>query len=171
MLTKYNKGENVFQWMLDSKFFSPDITLQKILDWYRFHKPKISLRLGALSLIENIKAQQGKIGLLTDGRSISQRNKIDSLGINGYIDRVVISEDIGTEKPNVLNFLAFKDLGKDFIYLGDNLKKDFIAPNQLGWLTICINGENKKIYKNDGIYEGDQNPDFFINDFSDLNII
>ena len=26
----------------------------------------------------------------------------------------------------------------DFYYVGDNPKKDFIAPNVLGWETICL---------------------------------
>lgn len=31
-----------------------------------------------------------------------------------------------------------------FYYIGDNLRKDFVAPNKLGWQTICLldNGEN-----------------------------
>lgn len=34
-----------------------------------------------------------------------------------------------------------------FTYVGDNLKKDFIAPNALGWLTVCLKDDGRNIHK------------------------
>ena len=31
-----------------------------------------------------------------------------------------------------------------YVYVGDNPVKDFLAPNKLGWMTVCLldNGQN-----------------------------
>ena len=36
-----------------------------------------------------------------------------------------------------------------FIYVGDNTKKNFIAPNQLGWKTYCITNDGRNIHGQD----------------------
>lgn len=35
----------------------------------------------------------------------------------------------------------------DFAYVGDNLKKDFIAPNALGWQTVCLKDDGRNIHR------------------------
>ena len=35
----------------------------------------------------------------------------------------------------------------DFTYVGDNLKKDFIASNTLGWLTVCLKDDGRNIHR------------------------
>ena len=37
----------------------------------------------------------------------------------------------------------------DFIYVGDNPDKDFIAPKTLGWETICLKDDGSNIHKQD----------------------
>ena len=44
------------------------------------------------------------IGIITDGRSIQQRSKLEALGLYEYTNQVVISEEIGSEKPNLKNY-------------------------------------------------------------------
>ena len=43
-----------------------------------------------------------------------------------------------------------------FTYVGDNLKKDFIAPYHLGWMTICLKDDGRNIHRKevDDIEEG-----------------
>lgn len=36
-----------------------------------------------------------------------------------------------------------------FTYVGDNLKKDFIYPNQHGWNTICLKNDGRNIHSQD----------------------
>ena len=36
---------------------------------------------------------------------------------------------------------------QDFTYVGDNLKKDFIAPNALGWQTVCLKDDGRNIHR------------------------
>ena len=36
---------------------------------------------------------------------------------------------------------------QNLTYVGDNLKKDFIAPNMLGWLTVCLKDDGRNIHR------------------------
>jgi len=38
---------------------------------------------------------------------------------------------------------------KRFLYVGDNSKKDFVAPNRLGWRTICLKNDGHNIHEQD----------------------
>ena len=47
-----------------------------------------------------------KLGLVTNGRELIQGRKIERLGIRPYLDAVVISETVGTRKPDPRIFSA-----------------------------------------------------------------
>ncbi len=142
MFSLYRSNSNVFDF-LASNF---DIETTTLVDMYRNHQPDIQLFDGALELLHAIKFKNGKIAIITDGRSTTQRAKLESLGILNVIDQLVISEEIGSEKPNPLNFQAIENAlpGTDYYFIADNLKKDFIAPNSLGWKSVALidNGHN-----------------------------
>ena len=66
--------------------------------------------------------------------------------------RAVISEDFGSEMPALANFEYFMNRYPechDFTYVGDNPRKDFISPNALGWLTVCLKDDGRNIHKQD----------------------
>lgn len=144
-------------------------SIENSLLWiYRLHKPKIKLKKNIVNLLNDLKKSKGKILILTDGRSITQRLKLDSLGLKNY--PFFISEDYSDKKPS---FKRFKIIMKQFpakfyIYIGDNVKKDFLAPNQLNWLTICIRGNKKKIYSKMNIRKKKYLPKFYVNKLSNL---
>ena len=35
----------------------------------------------------------------------------------------------------------------EFSYVGDNLKKDFVGANALGWQTVCLLDDGRNIHK------------------------
>ena len=116
---------------------------------YRTHRPDIHLEDDVVATLDALKTAGCTMALITDGRSVQQRNKIAALGLNRWIadEDIVISEEIGSEKPDEANYRRIMNLHPDadkFVYIGDNPKKDFIAPNRLGWTTVCLldNGEN-----------------------------
>jgi putative hydrolase of the HAD superfamily len=71
---------------------------------------------------------------------LTQRNKIRALGLDAWIDSVVISEEFGSAKPDERNYRHFEEQfsGERFVYVGNDVTKDFIAPNRLGWQTVCV---------------------------------
>ena len=65
---------------------------------------------------------------------------------------MVISEEFGSEKPALANYTYFMERYPechDFTSVGDNPRKDFIAPNALGWLTVCLKDDGRNIHKQD----------------------
>ena len=139
MMIDFERGKNVFDCLIN-KYGNQEFTIKSLLNQYRNHFPNIKLDIGIDELITGIHTKARGLGLITDGRSLTQRNKINALGISKYFDSIVISEEFGSEKPNEANYLFFeqKYVSADFTYIGDNTEKDFIAPNKLGWDSICI---------------------------------
>ena len=110
--------------------------------------------------------------MLTDGRSIQQRNKIQSLGLDDYFSDIVISEEFGSEKPAMENYLYFMDKSNKnntkYYYIGDNPPKDFISANKLGWITICLKDNGQNIHKQNFSLRKEFIPDHIINNIEDI---
>ena len=153
MMTAYQQGDNAFA-VLNS-WLGLHIPISDYLTLYRNHVPKIVLSDEVKRLLDVLYKEGVILGLVTDGRSVQQRNKLKALGLYFYIDNedIVISEEFGSEKPALANYTYFMKrypACRDFTYVGDNPKKDFIAPNRLGWQTICLRNDGRNIHKQDG---------------------
>lgn len=152
MLLAYKEGQNAFERL--NAFLGINLPISQYLQIYRMHKPNISLSESAASALNLLKSSECIIGLITDGRSVQQRNKIEALCLNRWImdEDVLISEEFGSEKPTSANYEYFMKRYPecdDFMYVGDNQKKDFIAPNALGWQTVCLKDNGRNIHKQD----------------------
>ena len=152
MLAAYHEGQNAFEEL--NKFLGLSLPVGDYLYIYRNHKPKIALTEDVVQTMDALKAEGVRIGLITDGRSVQQRIKIVSLGLGRWIDEkdMVISEVFGSEKPALANYEYFMKRYPechDFTYVGDNPRKDFIAPNSLGWMTVCLMDDGRNIHRQD----------------------
>jgi len=170
MLSMYRSRLNVFEFLISSF----EVSKESLLNLYRNHNPDIQLFEDVIEVFNAIKSKGGYIGIITDGRSATQRAKIKSLGIEHYVDALIISEELGSEKPNIQNFKAIETSlkGKCYYYIGDNFKKDFIAPNGLGWTSIGLIDNGKNIHFESYKEENPQNlPDYLIIGFDELRIV
>lgn len=111
---------------------------QKCLSVYRFHQPDIHFYAGVLELLQMLRADGYKLGVITDGRPEGQRAKIRALGLDELVDYIIVTDELGGveyRKPNKAAFVKMQEaLGVEFeemCYVGDNIKKDFIAPEML----------------------------------------
>ena len=127
------------------------LSVKDSLLWqYRNHIPKLILDDETKNTLFHIEKNSLAIAILTDGRSVSQRAKIASLGLSHY--DLYISEEWGKDKPDDKRFLAIMDKypsADSFIYAGDNIKKDFLTPNKLGWITIGLKDDGRNIHHQD----------------------
>jgi len=172
LLTLFLNNQNPFQYLVESfPGRSPD--LKYLVHFYRNHYPNIALYESAAGFLKKIKTGGYKTGLVTDGRSITQRNKIKALGLEEYFDLVIISEEFGSEKPCKNNYRVFEEKIKcsGFVYIGDNPQKDFLAPNKLNWTTICLLDQGRNIHKQNLHLDKDYLPQFKINDFGEIHLI
>lgn len=91
-----------------------------------------------------------KLGIISNGPSVHQREKIQSLGLAQWIPErdTIISEDTGVMKPDPAIFrLAQKrwDLKPETsFYVGDSYDRDVEGAAAAGWHTIWINRRNHK---------------------------
>ena len=173
MMVQYFLGNAVISWLCndylkDSKVF----TLTVILNIYRSHKPEISINSEAMILLNKLKANGNQLGLITDGRSVAQRNKINALGLKNWIQEFSISEETGFEKPSLEPYLFFmkKFQAKKFVYIADNYNKDFIAPNQLGWRTIALQDNGLNIHSKKESLDQGYMPGYRIKNLSELTV-
>jgi putative hydrolase of the HAD superfamily len=116
----------------------PESVAEQMLWMYRLHVPKIELPSEVSDILFILRSLVGNIVILTDGRSISQRLKLSVLGLLDL--PFYISEEHQSQKPCQKRFIAIMGdyHAKSYVYIGDNPKKDFLAPNQLGWKTIGL---------------------------------
>ena len=128
----------------------------KCLNIYRSHKPIIHLYDGVKELIEELKAKGIKIGIITDGRPEGQRLKLYALNLLSVVDDFVITDELGGNQFRKPCDVAFRIMltrwrlnPADVVYIGDNVKKDFQAPQQLGMRSIWFRNENGLHYNDD----------------------
>lgn len=128
-------------------------TLEKgeLSSCYREHVPTLELAPGVRGFMEALREAGHPLGLMTDGRSLTQRNKIKALGIEELLDEILISEEFGSGKPEERNFRHFEQTfpGRPLAYIGDNIAKDFVTPNRLGWLSVCLLNQGWNIHPQD----------------------
>lgn len=169
MFSTYLEKKNTFEQVI-SFLKIENITVFDLLDIYRNHKPSISLNNDVKELLDFLVERNFKLGIITDGRSVQQRNKIKALNLENYIDALIISEEFGSEKPNLENFKFFEQKfpNSNFIYIGDNINKDFIAPNQLNWDTICLLDNGRNIHSQNVILPNSYLPKRYIKNIKEI---
>ena len=147
MLRWWQEDENVFQRLIDA--YGLDMTVDDLLTVYRSHVPAIRLDEETKHLLDYLH-QIAVIGLITDGRSLTQRHKIEALGLSAYMDEedILISEETGYEKPSEVPYRHFmaRYPSCTYYYIGDNPAKDFVAPDRLGWTSICLLDDGRNIH-------------------------
>lgn len=169
MMSEYFSGRGALNWACDHQV-STSYTLEDLLGIYRSHMPDISLSAEAVALLEKLKKNNWKLGLITDGRSQTQRNKIEALKLGRWISEVIISEEFGFEKPSLRPYQYFMELfhADQYIYIADNVNKDFIAPRQLGWWTIALADNGLNVHTAARSLSADYCPDETIQNLSEL---
>lgn len=170
MYDAYRSREDVFQMLVE--LTDHQKPKEYFTQRYRNHIPDISLNKETKKCLDVLRNEDAIIGLITDGRSVTQRNKIKALGLNLWIDNsnIIISEEFGSEKPSVSNYQYFENKYPQhkFVYIGDNIKKDFITPNILKWDTICLLDNGQNIHKQCIDVEKKYLPNYYVNIISDI---
>jgi len=128
----------------------------RMVEVYRNHPPTISLFPDADDALTRLRTRV-RLGLISDGPLRTQQNKVAALGLQPRVDFIVLTAELGPDssKPHPAAFeLMAERLGvshRHCAYVADNPAKDFVAPNALGWLAVCIRREG-------GIYRATQPP-------------
>jgi putative hydrolase of the HAD superfamily len=118
----------------------------QLVDVYRSHAP-------AIELLDDVRAWLAAhpadvaLAVVTDGPLTSQRNKAAALGLAGWADPIVFTEEFGSErgKPHPAAFECVEAAtglaGAACAYVADNPAKDFAGPRCRGWRTVRVRRE------------------------------
>lgn len=119
------------------------LTEEWMVNTYRTHTPDIKLDDATESVLAALRERGENLGLITDGRSNTQRAKIKALGLERFIEprNILVSGETGFDKTHREPFdmiMMRNPAERCYVYVGDNSAKDFIWPNKLGWLTVQL---------------------------------
>lgn len=112
-------------------------------------------------IIENILIELKRkyfLGIVSNGTSSFQYEKIDSLGWNHIFpkENIFISEEVGYEKPDYqiyeIALKKFDVLPSETLFIGDNWNNDVVGPTTIGIKSIWLNMNNDKIPKKNIAY-------------------
>lgn len=150
----FEQKKSAIDAVLNAEGIYTDELKQQCLSVYRLHQPDIQFYEGAKELLCQLRSDSYKLGIITDGRPEGQRAKIKALGLNELVDHIIVTDELGGveyRKPNKVAFERMKKLldvpFEKMCYVGDNIKKDFVAPEHLGMRSIWFKNS-------DGLYCG-----------------
>lgn len=134
-------------------FDATGINIDELLSIYRNHFPDITLPISSLYTLSSLKKAGHALALVTDGRSSTQYNKIIALRLDKLMspDMIYVSEEFGEEKITgaSMHDIMAKHPGEHYTYVGDNLAKDFVRGNEMGWETVCVKASPVNIFPQD----------------------
>lgn len=145
MMTRINHY-SALELLLEEYGIRDSVDMKQIVAEFRNHTPDPSiyhLSPSIRQILIDLKNKDVPLALISDGRSMTQRNKIQASGLQSFFDNsnILISEETGHDKLDPDNFLHLmkKYAGaKEFHYVGDNPLKDFLHPSKLGWYTHLV---------------------------------
>ena len=102
---------------------------------------------GARSLLDELRPKY-KLAIITNGLKIVQRPRIQNAHLTEYFDSIIVSEEIGSAKPDARFFdIAFSQAGqpdkKEVLVIGDSLNSDIKGGYNYGLDTCWYNPEQK----------------------------
>lgn len=122
----------------------PETLARDLIARYRTHQPQIALCADARRCLDR---HGPGLALITDGPEDTQRTKIAALELTRWFDLILPTGQWGAEfskpHPRAYEMVQAARPGQRCVYIGDNGAKDFVTPNQLGWLSVAIHREGR----------------------------
>jgi putative hydrolase of the HAD superfamily len=138
-------GSRPFDTWLAARGLHREALLEPMLVAYREHRPLLRLYADAGWALRHFGCSH-RLALLTDGRSSSQRNKIEALGLAPLFEYIQVSDETGLgpggRKPSSLGFSLLLERmsvpAARAVYVADNPAKDFAGARRVGMLTVRV---------------------------------
>jgi putative hydrolase of the HAD superfamily len=117
--------------------------VKELVALYHQHRAEQVLFEGVHDMLGRLRSRFS-LFLITDGNAEMQRAKIESLGLEGAFDEMVLTGSYGKawSKPALLSYRrVLEKFGGDpaeYLYVGDNPACDFYGAKQLGMRTVRV---------------------------------
>lgn len=135
---------------------------------YGLNQGKIRISDTIMETLDFCQKRGMMMGILTNGPSAHQRNKIKILRTDRWIpwESVYVSADIGVSKPDIAAFRYVEEhMGTDggTVYMvGDSYRNDIAGAIQAGWKSIWLN------HRKNQLGEGQAKPDYMVKSEKEL---
>ena len=124
---------------------------------------------GVFDILETMRKDRYRIGMIANGDSTGARNIINSTGLQDYFDAIIISEEVGIEKPDKRVFqVALDKLGveaENAVMVGNRIDADIVGANRIGMKSVWFRWNDR--YE-EIIGSEDEKPNFMIKSLSEL---
>lgn len=153
--SNYDKHLNV----LTKRVFGEEKPLLIAIGMITYHNVKFALlRLfpDTMSTLIHLKAQGYHLGVISNGLTIKQYEKLVRLGLHHFFDSVITSQEAGVEKPDSAIFeMAMNKMGckaENSVMVGNSFKDDILGAVDAGmsavYLTPGLKDSEKEHLKN-----------------------
>ena len=151
----FEEGKPAIDELLSENGIDSENKKAECLRVYRYQRPNITLYPGVENILETLRVSGYKLGVITDGRVEGQQAKIEALNLRKYFEDIIITDSLGGiqyRKPCEKAFEIMQERWQipfsKMMYVGDNISKDFNAPEILG-MKSCF------FVNADGLYNQD----------------
>jgi putative hydrolase of the HAD superfamily len=139
--SNYDKHLNV----LTKRVFGEEKPLLIALGMITYHNVKFALlRLfpETMSTLIHLKARGYHLGVISNGITIKQYEKLVRLGLYHFFDSVITSQEAGVEKPDIAIFeLAIKTMGckaENSVMIGNSFNDDVLGAIDAGMSAVFL---------------------------------
>jgi putative hydrolase of the HAD superfamily len=114
-------------------------------DYFEHYVAAWSLHHDALRCLDALEATIAgvRFGLITNGDLAFQRRKVEAVGLDARMERLVASGEVGVAKPDARIFdVACAEFGvrpEQAVYVGDRLRTDAIGAARAGLTGVWLN--------------------------------
>uniref|UniRef100_UPI0025D11C77 HAD family hydrolase n=1 Tax=uncultured Leifsonia sp. TaxID=340359 RepID=UPI0025D11C77 len=114
-------------------------------DYFEHYVAAWSLHHDALRCLDALEATIAgvRFGLITNGDLAFQRRKVEAVGLDARMERLVASGEVGVAKPDARIFdvacAEFGESPEQAVYVGDRLRTDAIGAARAGLTGVWLN--------------------------------
>ena len=128
---------------------------------------------GAFEVVRKLTKLGYKVAIIAnDEDGVSARNVINNTGLKDYFNTILISGELGIEKPDSRIFeVALESLGvkaKNAVMVGNRIDADIVGANRSEMTSIWFKWNNRYPAS---INTKEEEPDFTISNLSELNAV
>jgi len=148
--SNYDKHFNI----LTKRVMGEEKPLLIALGMITYHNVKFALlRLfpDTMSTLIYLKKRDYQMGVISNGLTIKQWEKLIRLGLHHFFDEVVTSQEAGSEKPDREIFqLALERMGckaEESVMVGNKFSEDILGATKSGMSAILVNSKLNEVEK------------------------
>ena len=139
-ISGYDRRRECFEQFCAQTGLSGKVDYDDFLEMWSFYYPYCTVREPSAKAVLELKRRGYDISILTNGPSVMQNAKIDVVGIRDWFPTIVVSGEIGVEKPDPRAFwIACEKTGfspEETVYVGDYDRNDIAGARSAGMPTI-----------------------------------